>query len=745
MLRNFRRLRGVIAASAVAGALLVLPGAANAAADIQLDVTHADAVQTSGELTTFTVVLTNTTPANPTTDQGTVTLSSNTGTIAVEGTPVVAGDAGDVAKITCTAGSAVCTVATGFIGDTVVDETITFSVRLPRARVTNYTVTADGTDAGSGEWGNSDTSTGFIVSKGGPSRIAGSFSALTPAAGVAGVADQWVIQNGTVTSTATITNKGSGEADFVTFRFSANGSQNEFSPIPPNPAFSPVVTVLPNPACAPTATPGECTFDSLAAGASITVPVSMSGLTHFGSATIFGSVNAKADSSFDDGLDSRSIEITDGSTYETHVNVDAAADAAAGNADVAFAIELINNGPATVTNGLLFVDAISFLPSGASTFDPTNATSIQSIQKITLSNGAACVNRMSGVTVLKDRFQCTIASLPVGQRLTGQVVARFATAKADEDGFISADLRTPGFDSFASTDGGDSIALNPTRTVDLQMSVSSAAMVGAERVLSETVTITNKGNAAADRVTLNGELRGVGGKYDAATLPGTCTGVNKPQFSTCFLGSIPAGGTASITLPIMTGTTLGTLTSIYRVSSSSLPSFATPPLPSAVELNFDDNTAAHSVEVVKASTVLLEGVKTTKTPAMAAAAVNKTGVKTVVTSPVDANATVVLQLPFSTAVKFGLVKLVKKKTGKKVVKNPSIITVGTSTTKLVGGKATTITTKYSLKYKKALAKVKVAYTLKRVLTVNSTAPANKDASFAQTTSVVVKAAKKGKK
>lgn len=693
------------------GVLLVLPGAALAATDVAASLNSpVDVV--AGADQTYTVTVTNTTA---TATAGAVAVdfdldfaSGAAITSVTPGTqPVTLANA-----VTCTTTG--CDAA-GLAGNEFFTATIV--VRAPKHTANGVTLNADVT-VGGGDTGTDDSDSFNVTANGGPSKLAFAYGPRTPAVGVV---DKWVKLGSTYSETVTVTNTGTGTANFANIHNSVYGGANDlFSPEPP--VFAPVATVQAGGACTPTSAT-NCELAPLAAGASSSFTVVVSGLDHYGIVSYSANVDSKGDNGDDLDFDSSGgfLSVTDGSTTQPIVDIDGAPATAAGNTPVTFNGDVVNAGPDAITNGILRVTASSFNAAGDGV-SSTNPTAIQSIQTVTLA-GVACPARVVGGVTRKDDFVCAVASLPTGQRLALQVVAKFATTKADQTGAVGAGLETTSFvgDSASDVDGfdNDQVRLNPSKTMDLEVGVSSAALVGLDRVVQETVTVTNKGATKATGVSLAGALSGAGGTFDSATLPTTCAGIAKPQFAKCFIGSIEPGATATVVLPVRGGTKLGALAAEYTVSSDG----------AVVDTNDDNDTITHVVTIVKANTVPLLGVKQSKVPVTKRGTLGKFGLKSTVTCPVACTAKVDLKLTRKQAVALGI----------KVPKfGAADILVGSATKKLAAPGNVVVTTKLALKYKAKIVLSKKKIVAKRVTTVVSTEKNSAGASALLTQAFTIK-------
>ncbi|MCW2962431.1 MAG: hypothetical protein JWM25_1141 [Thermoleophilia bacterium] len=693
-------LRSALATALVSGALL-LPAGAFAAPNFSVGLTSAGPY-VAGDTATYTLTVTNAGDALPPFTEGDLELSWNGSPVTVVGTPVKAG--ANAAALTVAAGSNSVHVEDTFGAGAA---TVAFAVQLPTFYTTSFDVDVTGTGGDLAAEFASDTSR--TVSKGGATNVDFSFSGLTP---TPGLLDKWVTKGGSFTATVTVKNNGGSAANYMVVDTDAFGNESLLSPtFAPNPAFDPVVTVVANGSCAPIAG-GECRIDALASGASVTFPVQVTALTHFGRVWLSAGVNQSANTSISDDYDGSSIAVTDGTTAAPIVSFADAPTMSAGNADVVFNAEAINLGPDKITNGLLNVSAKSFTAAGDEWF--FGPGQLQSISKVTISTGAACANQMNGATPVLDSWVCPVAELAVGSRITFQVTAKFPTAKADQNGWVSGEIVAASYEGDGSTGGSHSVRLNPTKTQDLEVMASSAAVIGADRIGAQTITVTNKGATKSENVSVHGSLRGVAGTFDVATMPGNCTGVTKPQFTVCYLGAIEPGAKKTIVLPVRGGTKLGALAATYWVMGTEF------------DANPDNNEITHVVDVVKAASVPL-GAKIGKGAALKGKTFAAKGMVTKVTCPSTCTVKVQLWAKRSIAMKLKL-KLPKR----------GDVLIGTATKKSNAKGATTVVTKVAKAHKAKIAAYKSAFVVTRKTTAVSTAAATKGATTLSTQNVTIK-------
>lgn len=731
MFGSTRGLRRIVAVAVAVGAMFALPAGASAATTNNLTSSGSTA---PGTVRQYSLTFGNT-GADWSNAPGTISVDANGGIISnVQYT--------DTADLPTTGTTFPLTVTpdAGNAGESFV---ITFDVLLPKYYDASYEVTS--TTAGGNIGATNDTET-IEASAGGPSNILFRGIAFGPSAGVAGVVDKWVIKGGTATGTMSFTNFGTGAASHVLVRMNSFDTASYLSPEwAPNPVFAPVVSIPANGACVAAAV-NECEIPSIAPGATVAVPISVSDLTHFGSVSVSASVLKKDDSGnntpftddagvyqYNDGTDS--IEITDGTTNDVRVDVEAASSVAAGNTPVAFSIEVANSGPQPITNGILQLEAESVINNAIVSGAYTDAAGLAaSIQGPVTFNGVVCtatVNHSLNKTYA-DRYDCPIASLAAGARITGTVTAKFATTRVDQYAELEADLYVAGFTPRGSNTGsGDEVNLNVSKTMDLQVTTSAQALVGADRTADVAVSIKNAGNTLAEGVLLNGDSTSGKGVFDAANLPTSCTGIAKPMFASCSFGEIAPGATKTIVIPVKAGKALGLLPVSFSIDDWSS---------EGREVNYDDNSSSIAMQIVKANTVPLLGVKLGKATAQKMAVAAKSGVKTLVTVPNAATIKVDLRVTAKVAKSLGIAA--KPKKGKKA---PMWYTIGTSTTKAAAAGNVTTTTKLGMKYKAKLLKAKKKFVVQRMVTVVSTAPKNAGANSLTTQNLSFTPAKKAKK
>ncbi len=708
----------MLAAAVTTGALLVLPGAAFATdVDVTLD---SPANVEAGATQTYVATVDNIAGAD-TAETGTITFNVSTGdsvitalTVDTTAAPSMAG-VGDVA---CDVPSATCTLAAGF-ANAAETFTITVTLQAPKyvdtGNVLEVTAVADGAEA----WSGYDTDSFDVTAKGGPSNLRPVFGDSTPSAGLL---NEWVALNGTVSTTVTVTNHG-GDAHFIVFDPSTWGNASLLSPEPP--AFTPTAAVS-GAGCAPLPDGRRCELPTLAAGASTTLTIVTSGLTHLGSVDTYLSVDSKGDNGSDSmWWDSADLQVANGETNDVHTAFGNVV-YGAGNTPITFVGEFSNVGPNAITNGILEVTGTSFKSTGD--MWSGGADQIQSIQSITLSNGATCANKVVAGVAVKDVFHCPLASVPAGTRVSVTIVAIFATAKPNQSASVDMDVHTGGWNPPTSdTSASDWATLNPDKYQELEVSLSSTGVIGMDRLNPITVNVKNNGNTKAENVWLAGELRGVGGTFDTATLPANCTGVSKPMFADCSLGNIEPGATTSIVLNVRAGATLGDLVAIFEAGGGGL-----------LDLNPDNDTLIQVLEVKKAADVPFLGVKIAKSPMRNLTQLVKLGVPAIVTCPGPCKVVGQLQVSRVNAERLGLVKKPRKR-------NPrasKLITIGTGTKVDADGGRVVVSIKLMRAYKLKVVKLTKPLTVSRVLTVSSTDTATKDASFKKAQAVTFKPAKK---
>lgn len=712
----------MLATALTTGALLALPGAAFAAPDVTVSL-DAPADVVAGSTQTYVATVSSSGDAM-TAEEGDVTFSVTEGSSTI--TSLVADTAGAASMntagdVVCTVGTATCHLLDGFTNGQ--SFTITVTLQTPKFVESGNELTAQATsdDEGAEPWNSLDTDLFNVLANGGPSALYSTFGDSTPSAGLL---NEWVALNGTVSTTVVVKNQGSGAANFVVFQPNAWGYASLLSPEPP--AFNPTATVT-GEGCAPLSG-GRCELPTLAAGASITLTITTSGLTHLGSVETGLSVDSKADSGFDQVWDSTSIQIANGEVNDVHAAFGDVVHAG-GNTPVTFTGEFSNVGPNAITNGILEVGATSFKSNGD--VWGGGADQIQSIQSITLSNGVACANKVESGVPVKDEFHCPLASVAAGTRVTMSIVAIFPSAKLNQNPGVWFQVHTAGWNPPTSdVTASDYLQLNPEKYQDLEVSLGSTGVIGADRLNPITINVKNGGNTKAENVSLDGELRGVGGEFDKATLPPSCTGVSKPMYSDCSLGNIEPGATATIVLNVRAGTNLGDLVAIFEAQGGGL-----------LDLNADNNTLIQVLEVKKAADVPFLGVKIAKSPMRNIAQLAKIGVPATVTCPSACKVVGQLQVTRMNAEKLGLVKKPRKRNPKA----SPLITIGTGTKTDADGGKVVVSIKLTKAYKLKVAKLTKPLTVSRVLTVSSTDTATKDASFKKAQAVTFKPVKKPRK
>ena len=710
-MRITRTMRGLLAAAVTVGALLALPGSSFAAANfVSSSALTSTGPYEAGGTATYTLDIVNTGDAGTGT-AGTISLTEDGMDLVIVGTPTKADGPGAGAdmsgEVTVAAGSNDITIGNAF---TTGDARVTFVVQLPSYYDGSFNATATGS-LGTASFSEQDSFR--TVSKGGPS---------DPVVTFADDAARWVAKDGTYTANFTVRNDGTGSAEFVRLSPSSWESANVFSPDwAPNPMFDTTATITSG--CS-SMDGGTCIVNSIAAGASHTLQLTVTGITHYGSVSAYVSASAAdaAGSCCNGG--SQYFQVTNGKSVAARVDVEGPT-VASGNTDLTYTGEVVNAGPDAIDPGILVIEPEGFSPSG---------TEVESIKSITLSNGNTCAPAMNNYVAppvaKKNEWHCSLSAIASGQRITFTAVANFPTTAKNESAQFDAYLVTAAYltpDSNASDTKWTT--LNPEKTVDLQTTLSSTSLVGADRVAAVTVTVKNAGNFKAEGVTLSGDVYGTGGVFDAATLPTNCSGVNKPQFASCGLGTIEAGQSKSFTINVRGGASLGSIAVSFAAWHNG----------AGYELNNDDNTQSLVLDIVKANTVPLNGVVVAKSKPQTIAQLLKTGSPTTVTCPVACSAVVELQLNRKVAERLGWVK---KPRGMRRAKALPYLVIGKATKSTTAAGKVTVTVKLTKAYAAKAAKLKSALTVSKVVTVMSTDAATKDASFKKAQNVVFKPAPK---
>lgn len=705
-MRISRRLRSTIAAAVTTGALLALPSAALAEPTWTTSSLTSAGPYVSGATATYTLEIRNSgTAVEPT--GGTVTLEE-------DGEPVVVSTVTKAACATGTDRSAKVTVADGTPAVTIAADfddgcaKVTFVVHLPARHDSDWQVIATGTPGGEPFFEEDMSRT---VSKGGPSTIKLAFPDDAP---------RWVAKDGTWTSTLTATNKGAGAAEFTRVVLAVPGNASVFSPDwGANPPFNPTGTFTAG--CASVDAMG-CHLGTIPAGESRSVTVSAGTLTHFGSIDVYATAHTADRESWWHHDASRNVQVTNGRSALVMTDVEGP-QAAAGGTDLTYTGEFVNDGPDALDAAQLDVSASAFNTEGKS-FWSAGGTEVESIRSITLSNGATCApevnNHATPAVARMNDWDCPLANIAPGQRVTFTVVANFPTAEKDANAWISATIQTPTY----IVEGGDpsdsaGTALNVEKTVDLEVAASSQALIGTGHVAPVTVTVTNHGNTKAERVSLAGTVRGVAGTFDTASLPSKCAGVSKPQFTRCALGAIEPGATASLVIDVKAGADLGGL-AIQLSASQNGP---------GMEVNDDNDAVTHVMTVARSSSVPLNAVVFRPKAVNANVLLRGRGLNTRVKCPTTCKATVQLWVKRPVAMKMKL-RMPRK----------GDVLVGTSTKVSNPAGNVTVFTKVTKRHQAAFRAYRRPVMIQRKTTAVSTAASNLGASTVTTQNLVVKPA-----
>jgi hypothetical protein len=690
-------LRCLLACSMTIGTLFVLPGTAAAAPNFSLSM-NSTGPYVSGETATWTVDVTNIGDAIGGSTGSFVLRDIDGNDATIVGKPVTGActtGANQASQVTTTTGSPTVDTKAAFANGCA---RVTFTALLPPRYVFSFRMSANGAGALNNKNATSELVT---VKKGGPSQLAS-----RPAPG----APQWVLKDGTLVAEMRITNHGTGPAEFTRASVNITGYPNAFSPWwAPHPAFTPTATLTGG--CTPDAF--GCLVGTIAAGGSATVQVTATGLTHYGTAGI--SVSSTSADSLGGSQHYLNAQVTDGSTNEVHVGMDGPL-IAAGGTDAQYRGELVNAGPGPFT-GQLGIDTSGFVVDGELA---------ESIRSITLSNGAACVPRLdhsiAPPVVKRNSWDCPIADLAPGQRQTFDVVANFPTAAVNMSVWMQASVQSTAYITFGSTRyAAASTTLNVAKVVDLEPSVSSQALVGPGRIAAVAVTVRNNGNATADAVLVEGAVRGVGGAFQVAALPGTCTGASKPMFTSCNLGSIAPGASKRIVFDVKAGTKLGALALTFDSAFDSV-DFDT------FETNRDNDSVTHVLHVTKASDVPL-GAKVFTAPSVNATQLAGKGLRSHVKCPTTCRATIQLRVKRDVARQMGL-----------TLPKQGDVLVGTARKASAANGNTIVFVKLMPRHRAAFIAYRRPVVLQRTTTAVSTAARNLGATTTATQNVTVKPA-----
>lgn len=606
------------------------------------------------------------------------------------------------------------------------DVEVTIPVTMPRAYTPNFNIATDKT---SGAAAIADiVSANATVSKGGPSDLRTRVTSITSAAALT---NKWVKKGVDASATLTVTNAGTGAAHFVDIDVDLDYGNNELlspeTPNPPNTAFAPEFAIGAG-TCAVTS-PSTCTIAEIAPGATVTIPVTITKITHYGYLSVDADIDSKADNgtnrncgnSYDyntvtgdcdiviDALDGFNgyVSITDGTTIEPHVGVLSGATSAAGGAAVSFTGGVSAAGSAIAAGSLLEIRSTPYKDNvGVGTSYEGDAGVSQSIQSVTVP-GATCANYVDPATSKKqlDRFICVLPAISANTRAAFSVGAKFATNQKNVWASVSATLHAPGYAQVGSENNdSDSVRLNVDKTTDISVVAKSAALVGAGNVAPVDVTIKNTGTTKARWISFTASTPNGAGSFGDVDQNAACAvtrgGMNDAAILRCTSGELAAGASRTMTIWVTAGTKLGALPVSISASYSG----------DGYDLNPDNDWVIQNMTIVKKSSAPLLGVKVAKAKALKKAALVKAGFKTVVTTPGAAVVKVDIVVTGKVAKQLGLIKKASKKD----------VVIGTKKVKTTKSQKVTVTTKLSLKYKAKIAKVKKKFTAKRVVTVTST-------------------------
>ena len=224
--------------------------------------------------------------------------------------------------------------------------------------------------------------------------------------------------------------------------------------------------------------------------------------------------------------------------------------------NVTFTITVTNHGPAAATNVVLTDSLSDALP----------------VTALTISQGN-CV----------DQITCAVGTLAPG----ASAVLKFGVTMATAEFFNNSLNVTADQPDLVGDNNGATItvAVNPADLAVTQTASSTSVNPGTQ--VTFTLTVTNKGPAAASNVMLIDGLPGGETPAAATTSQGTCTAPAGGQI-TCTLGSLAASATATVTIPV-TFTDAGQWTNGVNVS-------ATEP-----DQDGSNNSSSLNVDVVQAA------------------------------------------------------------------------------------------------------------------------------------------------
>jgi hypothetical protein len=539
------------------------------------------------------------------------------------------------------------------------------------------------------------------------------------------------VKDTTYSTNVIVTNKGDVAATGAAVSVNVWGSANQFSPSwSPNPAFTPELGFVSG--CASVAG-SQCNLGTVAPGQSVVIPVTVTKLTHFGRISLSSYAWHDAGSN-DQGYRTWQVQVTNGRKSLLRVSAEAAETAPA-RTDVVVSGEISNAGPDAIDAGRLLVN-VTALDNTGDYFQPWNSSTkpeVGAIKSLTLSNGTTCAPYVDPVTskAALNEYSCTVDGLAANARLTFQLVANWPTSKTDFSVEVDGQFISNNFLSEGSQAGFFKfMELAPEKTVDLQTTLASQALIGMDRIAPIKVTVKNTGNTRAQDVTLSGDARGgVGGMFDKASFPAACTGILKPIYASCSVGSIEPGASVTFVINVRAASKRG-LFPVTIGASHDNDTFV-------YDTNPDNNSATVTFQVVKATVVPFLGVKETNPPRQNMTQLLRSGTKTTLVCPKSCKATVALEVKRAVAEKLGLVRKVR---GHRRAKALPYIVIGKGVKSRTGSGKVVVIAKISRAYKAKLAKLKAPLTMSRVSTVVATDRSVRGASYTRTKGMVIRPA-----
>lgn len=541
-----------------------------------------------------------------------------------------------------------------------------------------------------------------------------------------------VAKDGTYLATLNVTNRGTSAAEEAMVNMGVWGNANEFSPTGgTHPPFRPVVTY---PGGCDAITDSTCKLGTLAPGQTRSVTVAVTQITHFGRLNMqFWGRFKGGNLSATGGYSTWQVQVTNGKSSVVRVDAEAP-QSASGSTDIVVPGEIVNVGPDTLDQAILRINTSRFNTVG----NPVrgNDTEVSSIRSLKLSNGTVCAPWVNPADnkATANTFTCPVSGMAPSSRLGFELVVNYPTGLQDFPVTIEGELVTTTFLARGSAAGFTKrIELNPGKTVDLAATATGQALIGADRLAAVKVTVTNKGNAKAEGVSINGDARrGVGGTFDKDSLPTTCSGIVKPQTASCFVGEIEPGKSAVVTMTVRAGTALGLLPV----------SFGTWHASDVVETNPDDNATTVTMQVVKADAVPFVGVRDVRPPAtVQMAAFLRSGAPTTVTCPSGCRAQVSLQVRRNVAERLGLVPRPRPGARRAAAAKPlPYIVIGTATKARSSKGKVVVSAKVTRAYKVKLAALRAPLTISRVVKVTATSAGIRGATYTSTRAMTVRPA-----